>query len=118
MASASAGFKPVTIYTQDFCPYCTRAKALLTKKGVTFTEINVTDDDEMRAKLVGMSGGSETRPQIFIGGEYSRSVLYHAGTAASCHSTHTNAVRMLQGSMLADAMISMRLIARASWMCC
>ncbi len=32
---------PVTIYTTSWCPYCRSAKALLSKKGVAFTEIDV-----------------------------------------------------------------------------
>ena len=37
---------PVTIYTTRFCPYCTAAKTLLTKKQVSFDEIDVTGDTE------------------------------------------------------------------------
>jgi len=58
--------KPVTIYTTAWCPYCHRAKALLDKKDVSFTEIDVTMDakrrDEMAAKA-----GRHTVPQIWIG---------------------------------------------------
>ena len=42
----------VTIYTTDFCAYCTRAKGLLRRKGVTFTEIDVSNDDLKRAWLL------------------------------------------------------------------
>jgi glutaredoxin 3 len=35
---------PVEIYTTPFCPYCLAAKELLTRKGVSFTEINVMGD--------------------------------------------------------------------------
>ncbi len=42
----------VTIYTTTYCPYCTRAKQLLEKKGVRYREVDVTDDDERRAWLV------------------------------------------------------------------
>jgi len=59
--------KPVRIYTTDYCGYCVRAKQLLERKGVPFEEIDVTGDDEMRRKLVEMSGGQRTVPQIFIG---------------------------------------------------
>ena len=33
---------PVEIYTTPFCPYCHDAKALLKKKNVSFTEIDVS----------------------------------------------------------------------------
>ncbi len=61
--------KPVTVYTTSSCGYCTRAKELLSQKGVPFEEVDVTGDDEMRDKLVEMSGGRRTVPQIFIGGQ-------------------------------------------------
>jgi glutaredoxin 3 len=59
--------KPVKIYTTTYCGFCVRAKDLLKRKGVDFQELDVTNDDKMRAKLVEMSGGQRTVPQIFIG---------------------------------------------------
>ncbi|RYZ34811.1 MAG: glutaredoxin 3 [Myxococcaceae bacterium] len=59
--------KPVKIYTTTYCGYCVRAKDLLTRKGVKYTEVDVTSDDDARAKLVEMSNGQRTVPQIFIG---------------------------------------------------
>ncbi|MFZ4761954.1 MAG: glutaredoxin 3 [Alphaproteobacteria bacterium] len=56
----------IIIYTTDYCPYCVRAKNLLQKKQVAFTEKDVTNDQEERAKLVEKSGGRMTVPQIFI----------------------------------------------------
>lgn len=58
---------PVRIYTTNYCPYCTRAKALLEKKGAKYEEIDVTGNDELRVKLVEMSGGQRTVPQIWVG---------------------------------------------------
>ena len=58
--------KPVRIYTTNYCPYCVRAKSLLTDKGAKYEEIDVTTDDATRAKLVEMSG-QRTVPQIWIG---------------------------------------------------
>ncbi len=58
----------VEIYTTVYCPYCMRAKSLLRSKGVEFTEIDVTDDDAMRQKMVERSGGRRTVPEIFING--------------------------------------------------
>ena len=59
--------KPVKIYTTTYCGFCVRAKDLLKRKGVDFQEVDVTSDDAMRAKLVQLSGGQRTVPQIFIG---------------------------------------------------
>ena len=59
--------KPVKIYTTTYCGYCVRAKDLLTRKGVKYEELDVTGNDEMRSKLVEMSGGQRTVPQIWVG---------------------------------------------------
>jgi glutaredoxin 3 len=59
----------VELYTTTYCPFCVRAKALLTNKGVPFEEIDVTDDSEKREKMVELSGGWRTVPAIFINGK-------------------------------------------------
>lgn len=61
--------KPVTIYTTPFCGYCFAAKRLLTEKGVTFEEIDVSADPARRAEMVQRASGRRTVPQIFVGGE-------------------------------------------------
>ena len=70
----------VTVYTTGSCPYCHAAKKFLKDKAVAFTEIDVTDDDAMREKLVKMSG-QQTVPQIFAGeksiGGYDDLVAYY-----------------------------------------
>lgn len=58
----------VIIYRTTYCPYCDMAKRLFQNLGVTFKEIDVTHDPDMRLKLVEMSGGRRTVPQIFIDG--------------------------------------------------
>ena len=75
--------KKITVYTTGYCPYCRLAKDFLRSKGLTFEEIDVSDDDAMRAKLVSMSG-QETVPQIFadgrsIGGYEDLVRLYRSG---------------------------------------
>lgn len=60
----------VEVYTTNYCPYCVRAKDLLKKKGVEFTEIDLTEDQEGREELVIKSGGRRTVPQIFIHGTH------------------------------------------------
>lgn len=57
----------VEIYTTRFCGYCRSAKALLDRKGVTFSEIDVTGDHERRSQMVQRANGRMTVPQIFIG---------------------------------------------------
>ena len=58
---------PVEIYTTRYCPYCHAAKALLKRKGVAFTEIDVGRDYELRSKMTERAQGQYTVPQIFIG---------------------------------------------------
>jgi len=58
--------KPVTVYTTNMCPYCSRAKALLDKRGVAYEEINLARDPDARHKLVELTG-MFTFPQILIG---------------------------------------------------
>jgi glutaredoxin 3 len=58
---------PIEIYTTPYCPYCLYAKALLKKKNVAFTEIDVSRDRELRRKMTERANGQTTVPQIFIG---------------------------------------------------
>ena len=55
----------VVIYTTPYCPYCTRAKALLGSKNVSFEEIDVSNDSKKRAEMEKLSR-RRTVPQIFI----------------------------------------------------
>ncbi|HTY54729.1 MAG TPA: glutaredoxin 3 [Candidatus Binataceae bacterium] len=59
----------IEIYTTEYCPFCVRAKALLKSKGVTFEEIDVSDDQEARERMIELSGGRRTVPEIFIDGK-------------------------------------------------
>jgi glutaredoxin 3 len=58
----------ITIYTTLLCPYCHRAKALLRKKGASFTEIDVGMDPAKRADMTARANGRHSVPQIFIDG--------------------------------------------------
>ncbi|HEY3809209.1 MAG TPA: glutaredoxin 3 [Steroidobacteraceae bacterium] len=57
---------PVVIYLTAWCPYCARAKQLLSSKQVVPQEIDVDAQPERRAEMVRRSG-RYTVPQIFIG---------------------------------------------------
>jgi len=56
----------IELYSGDFCPYCIRAKALLNKKGLTFTEYNVRKDLKRQSEMSERAPGARTIPQIFI----------------------------------------------------
>ncbi|EOS94620.1 glutaredoxin 3 [Erwinia tracheiphila] len=55
----------VEIYTKATCPFCHRAKALLSQKGVSWREIAIDGDAEKREEMIERSGRT-TVPQIFI----------------------------------------------------
>ena len=57
----------IEIYTTGYCSYCNAAKALLRRKGVAFTEIDVGGDRERRTEMIERAKGGMTVPQIFIG---------------------------------------------------
>lgn len=56
----------VVIYTSAWCPYCIRAKQLLSAKQVAFDEISVDGKPDVRAAMARKAGRS-TVPQIWIG---------------------------------------------------
>ncbi len=56
----------VEIYTTPYCGYCHRAKALLSSKGVSFSEVDVMADPSRRAEMTQRANGGRTVPQIFI----------------------------------------------------
>lgn len=59
--------QPVEIYTTPYCGYCHRAKRLLTRKGVSFVETDVSAPND-RAAMMARLPNARTVPQILIGG--------------------------------------------------
>lgn len=57
----------VEIYTKAFCPYCSRATALLARKGVAFDEHDITMGGPKRTEMIDRSNGCMTVPQVFVG---------------------------------------------------
>jgi glutaredoxin 3 len=57
----------VTIYTTRTCPFCIRAKQLLSEKSVNFDEIDVGADPSIRSAMTQRAAGRRTVPQIFVG---------------------------------------------------
>ena len=56
----------VEIYTWQYCPFCIRAKTLLKKKNINFTEYKIDGDDDARTLMTERANGRRTLPQIFI----------------------------------------------------
>ena len=58
--------KKVEIYTWQYCPFCIRAKSLLNKKNIEFTEYKIDGDESAREKMSIRADGRKSLPQIFI----------------------------------------------------
>ncbi len=56
----------VEIYTWQYCPFCIRAKSLLKKKNINFTEYKIDGDEDARVLMIERADGRRTLPQIFI----------------------------------------------------
>lgn len=57
--------KKIEIYTKDYCPYCHRAKQLLTNKGASFIEYDLSADPAKTSQMR-QRAQRHTVPQIFI----------------------------------------------------
>lgn len=61
--------KEITIYSSDYCPFCSMAKSLLNKKGLDFKEIKVDGKPDIR-KTMTQKAGKTSVPQIWIGADH------------------------------------------------
>lgn len=57
----------IEIYTTRTCPFCISAKSLLQRKNLSFEEIDVGAQPDLRGEMVQRAKGRRTVPQIFIG---------------------------------------------------
>ncbi len=57
--------KKVVIYSTPTCPYCKRAKEYLSRKGISYTDIDVAQDKE-KAKEMTQKSGQMSVPVIII----------------------------------------------------
>jgi glutaredoxin 3 len=62
--------KKIEIYTTNNCPFCIKAKSLLTKKKIKFYEIDVSKNESLREKMSIMANGARSVPQIFSDNVY------------------------------------------------
>ena len=56
----------IEIYTWQYCPFCIKAKSLLNRKGIKFTEYKIDGDEVAREKMSKRALGRRSLPQIFI----------------------------------------------------
>ena len=77
--------KKITLYSTRTCGFCRAAKSLLDDKGISYKEIDISSDPELRGQMMTKANGSRTVPQIFIndahlGGFYDLYSLQQSGT--------------------------------------
>jgi glutaredoxin 3 len=57
----------IDIYTKFTCPFCVRAKRLLSNKGAAFNEFDISMGGPKREQMIARAPQARTVPQIFIG---------------------------------------------------
>ena len=58
----------VILFSTESCTFCTHARSLLSKRGVTFEEVNLGNHPELQAELAEVTGLTSF-PQIVVDGE-------------------------------------------------
>jgi glutaredoxin 3 len=57
--------KKIDIYITNYCPFCLKAKSLLNKKKIKFSEVDISNNEALREKMSAMANGARSVPQIF-----------------------------------------------------
>ena len=57
----------ILIYSSMLCPYCFAAKTLLKKLNLKFEEVLVDNNSKVKKKMIELSDGRTSVPQIFFG---------------------------------------------------
>ena len=57
----------LTVYSKNHCPFCDKAKHLLTQKNIPFSVVNIDEDQDAREWLIGQ--GHRTAPQLYLDGK-------------------------------------------------
>ena len=57
----------ILIYSSVLCPYCFAAKTLLKKLNLKFEEVLVDNNSKTKKKMIELSDGRTSVPQIFFG---------------------------------------------------
>ncbi len=58
----------VVLFSTASCTYCGHAKSLLSKRGVAFEEVDLSEHPELQAQLTELTG-LNSYPQILVDGE-------------------------------------------------
>ena len=57
----------ILVYSSMLCPYCFGAKKLLKKLNLNFDEILIDNNPKIKNKMIELSDGRTTVPQVFFG---------------------------------------------------
>ena len=57
----------LTVYSKNNCPFCDKAKHLLTQKNIPFEVVNIDQDPDAREWLIAQ--GHRTAPQLYLDGK-------------------------------------------------
>jgi mycoredoxin len=55
---------PLTMYTTSWCGYCVRLKQGLARAGISFTEVNIEQDETAAERVMQVNGGNQTVPTL------------------------------------------------------
>ena len=58
--------KKILIYSSLICPYCIAAKKIFENQKLKYTEILIDNNIQEKEKMISLSGGRITVPQIFF----------------------------------------------------
>tara|TARA_A100001015_G_scaffold253165_1_gene293195 strand:- start:3878 stop:4132 length:255 start_codon:yes stop_codon:yes gene_type:complete len=58
--------KTISIYTSSLCNYCIAAKKIFAELNLNYNEINIDGNDQLRNKMIRLTDGRKTVPQIFF----------------------------------------------------
>ena len=56
----------ITMFTTNWCGYCSRLKSQLDKAGVGYTEVNVEEVDGTSEFVMSLNGGNRTVPTVLF----------------------------------------------------
>jgi mycoredoxin len=54
----------LTMYTTNWCGYCSRLKAQLQREGIEYAEVNIETDDGAADLVMSVNGGNRTVPTL------------------------------------------------------
>jgi mycoredoxin len=54
----------ITMYSTTWCGYCRRLKSAFDREGVLYKEVNIEEDPEAAAFVMGVNGGNATVPTL------------------------------------------------------